>query len=260
MGNFFDINKAIVRLPSKEVGNGLRSVDYGDPSYELVKTEHDAYVKALVSEGVDVEILAPLPGFPDALFVEDPALVFSEAAVVLKSSRIERSGEGEILSRSLENNFHDVFYLDDGFVDGGDILQLPDTVIIGLSQRTDRKGAEALRIILNHLGKKSMICKVPSEVLHLKSDCSLIDCDTILVTEKLADEKTLSGFNKIIVPEKESNAANTIRIKSKIFIGEQFPATIQVLEKSGFELIPLGISEISKIDAGLSCMSLRWSQ
>ena len=89
MGNFFDINKAIVRLPSKEVSNGLRSVDYGDPSYELVKAEHDVYVKALVSEGVDVEILAPLPGFPDALFVEDPALVFSEAAVVLKSSRIE---------------------------------------------------------------------------------------------------------------------------------------------------------------------------
>ena len=135
MGNFFDINKAIVRLPSKEVSNGLRSVDYGDPSYELVKAEHDAYVKALASEGVDVEVLPPLPGFPDALFVEDPALVFSEASVVLKSSRIERSGEGEILSRSLQNNFHDVFYLDDGFVDGGDILQLPDAVIIGLSQR-----------------------------------------------------------------------------------------------------------------------------
>ena len=101
MGNFFDINKAIVRLPSKDVTKGLRSVDFGDPSYELVKAEHDAYVKALASEGVDVEVLPPLPGFPDALFVEDPALVFSEVAVVLKSSRIERSGEGEILSRSL---------------------------------------------------------------------------------------------------------------------------------------------------------------
>ena len=97
-------------------------------------------------------------------------------------------------------------------------------------------------------------------MLHLKSDCSLIDFDTILVTEKLADEKTLSGFNKIIVPEEESKAANTIRTNSKIFIGEQFPATIKVLEKSGYELIRLGISEISKIDAGLSCMSLRWSQ
>ena len=80
------------------------------------------------------------------------------------------------------------------------------------------------------------------------------------MTEKLADEKTLSGLNKIIVPEKESKAANAIRIKSKIFVGEQFPATIQLLEKSGYELITLGISEISKIDAGLSCMSLRWSQ
>jgi len=67
VGNFFDINKAIVRLPSKEVSNGLRSVDYGDPSYELVKAEHDVYVKALVSEGVDVEILAPLPGKKKAL-------------------------------------------------------------------------------------------------------------------------------------------------------------------------------------------------
>ena len=95
-------------------------------------------------------------------------------------------------------------------------------------------------------------------MLHLKSDCSLIDFETILVTERLANEEIFKDLNKILVPLTELSAANAIRIKSKIFIGEQFSETIQILEKLQYVLVPLPITEISKIDAGLSCMSLRW--
>ena len=95
-------------------------------------------------------------------------------------------------------------------------------------------------------------------MLHLKSDCSLIDFETILVTERLANEEIFKDLNKILVPLTELSAANAIRIKSKIFIGEQFSETIQILEKLQYVLVPLPTTEISKIDAGLSCMSLRW--
>ena len=258
MNTFFDINKAIVRRPSKDVCKGLRSVDFGDPSYVVVCAEHTSYVEALRTEGVDVEVLDPLHGFPDALFVEDPAIVFSEAAIVLKSSRIERCGEVETLSQALENSFSNIFHLEQGFVDGGDILQLPEIVIIGLSNRTNREGAEALVSILNRFDKKSLICDSPKEVLHLKSDCSLIDFDTLLVTKRLANEEVFNDLNKIIVSPTEMCAANTIRVGSKIFIGEQFSETIHSLKDLEYELIPLQTAEISKIDAGLSCMSLRW--
>ena len=258
MDTFFNYNKAIARRPSRDVCNGLRTVDSENPSYEIVKAEHAAYVEALIREGVDVEVLDPLLGFPDALFVEDPAIVFSDAAIVLRSSMPERRGESETLARALDNKFCNMFYLEHGFVDGGDILQLPDAVIIGLSQRTNREGAEALGAILKRLDKKSFICDSPKEVLHLKSDCSLIDFETILVTERLANEEIFKDLNKILVPLTELSAANAIRIKSKIFIGEQFSETIQILEKLQYVLVPLPTTEISKIDAGLSCMSLRW--
>ena len=83
MDTFFNYNKAIARLPSRDVCNGLRTVDSGNPSYEIVKAEHAVYVEALIREGVDVEVLDPILGFPDALFVEDPAIVFSDVAIVL---------------------------------------------------------------------------------------------------------------------------------------------------------------------------------
>ena len=39
--------------------------------------------------GLAVEILPPLEAFPDSVFVEDPALVFSAGAVLLAARRGE---------------------------------------------------------------------------------------------------------------------------------------------------------------------------
>ena len=82
--SFHAFNRAIVRTPSRSVVDGLRAVDVGAPNHEGVLREHAAYVHALEALGVGVETLPALEAFPDSVFVEDTALVFTGAAILLR--------------------------------------------------------------------------------------------------------------------------------------------------------------------------------
>jgi dimethylargininase len=95
-------------------------------------------------------------------------------------------------------------------------------------------------------------------VLHFKSDCSLLDEGTVLSTKRLAAGGVFDGLNIIYTPKGEEGAANALRINDRVLVGKAFPGTIKRLQEAGYHVVPLETSEIAKVDAGLSCMSLRW--
>jgi dimethylargininase len=255
----FTFNNALVRTPCHAIVNGLRAVDVGAPSYQTVLAEHAGYVAALEAAGVAVELLPELDAYPDSMFVEDPALVFSEGAIVMRPGAQSRFGEAAEIAPVLKRRFARVIDLQGpGFADGGDILVLQDRVMIGLSDRTNEIGTQALSEALRALGKNPVIVQTPANVLHFKSDCSLLDETTILSTSRLAASGVFDGLTVILTPDGEEGAANALRINDRIFLGAAFPKTRTRLEQSGYKVIPLATSEIAKVDAGLSCMSLRW--
>lgn len=254
----YRFNSAIVRRPGRSVVSGLRADDRGDPTFEGVAAEHATYVAALEDAGVRVSVLPALEAFPDSIFVEDPALVFTEGAILLRPGAETRAREVEHIAPSLREHFETVIQLGAGFADGGDILTTPDRVLIGLSARTDRAGAEALQSALAKLGRKSDVVTTPAGVLHFKTDCSLLDEERILSTQRLAASGVFNNFRIIAVPDGEEAAANALRVNDKVFVGADYPRTIEKLQKEGFDIVPLKTSEIGRIDAGLSCMSLRW--
>ncbi len=255
--SIFEFDRALVRTPSRSVVDGLRAVDRGCPSYEAVLAEHAAYVAALDAAGVAVETLPPLEDFPDSVFVEDPALVFPEAAILLRPGAASRLGEAEHLRPELERRFERVLDLPgDGCADGGDILVTPAEVLIGLSARTDRAGAEALAACLGSLGRAARVVETPPGVLHFKTACSLLDDDTVLVAPPLAGAGVFPGLRELVTPQGE--AANALRVNDAVFVGKGFPRTAELLTREGYAAVPLDVAEIGKIDAGLSCMSLRW--
>jgi dimethylargininase len=254
----YEFNAAIVRRPACTVTAGLRALDRGDPTYEGVSAEHDSYVAALRQAGVQVNVLEPVEAFPDSIFVEDPALVFTAGAILLRPGTISREGEAELMGPVLKQQFKKVLQLPRGYVDGGDVLRTPGKVMIGLSARTTLEGAEALIECLAELGEIGVVVKTPENVLHLKSDCSLLDDDTIITTKRLSSSGVFSGFKQLVVPEGEEAAANALRVNDRVFVGEAHPGTIAMLREACYKTVPLNTSEITKIDAGLSCMSLRW--
>ncbi len=255
----YHFNSAIVRKPSPSVVYGLRADDRGNPEYEGVKSEHEAYVQALETAGMAITVLPALDAFPDSIFVEDPALVFSEGAILLRPGAASRQGETKEIAPALHDNFDRVLELpESGYADGGDILVTPDSVKIGISARTDLAGANGLIDQLKKLGHKGEIVNTPKGVLHFKTACSLLDEETILITRYMSQPGLFEGFRNMILPEGEEPAANALRINETVLISARYERTIEMLDQAGFSVVPVKAVEIEKIDAGLSCMSLRW--
>ncbi|MDI7861983.1 arginine deiminase family protein [Rhizobiaceae bacterium n13] len=254
----YRFNSVIVRTPSQSVVNGLRADDRGNPTHAGVKAEHDAYIAAMRDAGVEVTVLPALEAFPDSVFVEDPALVFTEGAILLRPGAETRMKETAEIAPTLRDLFDTVLDLPSGYADGGDVLTTPKSVMIGLSARTDRTGAEALASCLDRLGRKAEVVATPEGVLHFKTDCSLLDDETVLSTARLARSGVFEDFRQVIIPEGEEPAANALRVNDVVMVGSDFPRTIEMLDRLGYKVVPLKTTEIGKIDAGLSCMSLRW--
>jgi dimethylargininase len=253
------IDRAIVRSPGRSVAGGLRAADRGDPSFEGVLAEHEAYLSALAAAGVELVRLPPLEAFPDSIFVEDPALVFSEGAILLRAAAPSRAGEAAELAPVLRSQFDAVLELSEGFADGGDVLTTATIVLIGLSARTDRVGAQALCASLGELGRRGEIVTTPPGVLHFKTDCSILDHETVLTTPRLSASGVFKGrFREILTADGEEAAANALRVNDVVLASAERPRTLDRIAAAGYDVVALHTAEIGKIDAGLSCMSLRW--
>jgi dimethylargininase len=257
----FDFDHAIVRAPGRSVVNGLRNDARAEPSYERIAKEHAIYVAALRDAGLTVDVLPPLERYPDSMFVEDPALVFPEGAILLRPGAASRLRETAEIAGAVKRHFETVLALEgEEYVDGGDVLVTPETVFIGLSKRTNRTGAEALCARLAQLGRKARIAQTPDTILHFKTAVALLDEDTIVATKAMAASGIFAGFKVVLAPDDEEAAANLLRVNYAVFVGEGFPRTIDLIAKMGFRVTALPVSEVGKLDAGLSCMSLRWRQ
>ncbi len=249
--------KALVRKPSKSISKAISSKSL-KPRFAKVFEEHKNYIDALMSTGLHVKILEELNEYPDSIFIEDPAIVYEDVCVLLRPGVKTRLGESKALENEAKKYFEKVFIIKDGKIEGGDVLRINNHFIIGLSERTNKKGAENLSSILKKFGASTEISKTPEGVLHFKSDCSLIDEETILLTKAMSKIEIFGKKYRIIeIPDGEEVAANSLRINKKLLIPSGFNRIQEKLSKH-YDLITLDISEVSKVDAGLSCMSLRW--
>ncbi|MEQ1498231.1 MAG: arginine deiminase family protein [Novosphingobium sp.] len=258
MKRIFDFTDAIARRPGHSVVGGLRAGGGADPVLADVLSEHGSYVAALRAAGLAVTELEPLEDYPDAIFVEDPALVFTQGAVLLRPGAPSREAEGAFLRSELAARFPVVLEQTDGYADGGDVLVMPDGAFIGLSARTDSDGAECLKGLLGQLGIAATIAATPPEVLHLKTASSLVDEETVLATRALSASGIYANYRVLEVPAEEVGGANVLRLGDCILVGAGYPRLIELLDGFGAKVIAMPNAAIAMIDAGFTCMSLRW--
>ncbi len=254
----FTFDSAIVRTPGKSVVSGIRAGSGPDPDYAAMLDEHARYTDALRAAGLAVTVLEPLEAYPDSVFVEDPALVFPQAAILLRPGAESRRGEAAHLKPALEARFTTVLAIAEGYADGGDVLVTPEAVFVGLSNRTDAAGAASLARHLTSLGLNPRVVQTPPGTLHFKSASTLIDDETVLATAELAASGAFDGLRVLTVPDTENAAACVLRVNDVVLAARQFPRTLDILAAHGLTVVPLAATEIVKLDAGLTCLSLRW--
>ena len=251
------ITTAIARTPSAELSRGLTTANLGPPEYDKALKQHGQYVELLIRLGLKVEILAPVEEFPDAHFVEDTAVVFPELALITRPGAPSRRGEAGLMAAVLAN-YRKVVHIDPpGTLDGGDVLTIGKNVFVGLTDRTDRSGFDQLAEILTPLNYNCQAIPVTAG-LHLKSSVNYIGNDTILVTQELAGNRAWEGCRKIIVDSEEAYAANTLWVNDNLLVPAGFPRTTAKIKTLGLPVHELEMTEMQKMDGGLTCLSLRF--
>ena len=224
---------------------------------DLAKAEeqHRAYQRLLEKCGARVISLPAEPSLPDSMFVEDPALVLDELAVIFPLGTETRRPEAASIAQSL-SKFRKLAHVElPGTVEGGDILRVGRRVFAGLSSRTNAGGISQLASILAPHGYEVIAVSV-SGCLHLKSAVTHIGRNLLLANRAWFDTKPFTGFEWIDVDPGEPHAANALAIGTTVVFPASFPRTRARIEDRGFHVTPLDISELQKAESGLTCSSL----
>ena len=175
------IQHAIVRDPGPDAAEGLTAQSGAPLCLEQLQHQHAAYCDALAALGVELIRLDPAPGFPDAYFVEDTAVVTPEIAIIARSGALERRGEEQSVARVLGRYRKLTEISAPGTLDGGDVLIVGRQVFIGLSRRTNPEGAAQLARVLARYDYRCTRVTV-DDGLHLKSSVTHIGGRQLLLT------------------------------------------------------------------------------
>jgi len=222
--------------------------------------QHRQYEACLRELGVSVISLAAEPELPDAIFVEDPAVVVDEIAVMTRMGAASRRKESESLATAL-SQFRPIRWLREGpgepaTLEGGDVLRAGRTLFVGLSPRTNRTGIGQLAAELEPLGYAIRPVEVHG-CLHLKSACTSLGDRTMLANRAWFDAEALDGFFQILdVPADEPWGANVLTIGDTALVPACFPGTARMVERLGWKIRTLDISELMKAEAALTCSSI----
>lgn len=247
---------ALVRPPGASYRAALSS---GGAAIDVVlaQEQHAGYRHALDAAGVTVEVLAPDERYPDSCFMQDPALVIGGKAIIARPGAASRHGEEESVGALLRKRFPTVELTAPATLEGGDVLVLPDHVYVGRSDRTNAAGIEQLRAALAPLP----VDEIPvAGLLHLLSGVTYLGRNTLLAVPQMAGRPEFAGMQVLVVAEDEAYACNVLALGEYVVAPAGYVKTIRLLETNGFTVLAVPVSEFTKADGGVTCLSLVYEE
>jgi dimethylargininase len=223
--------------------------------YDRAVKQHDAYCVLLRDCGLRVIELIVNSAYPDSTFIEDTAVVVDEIAVMASMGVGSRRGEVAGVESVLAAYREIDRIQPPATLEGGDVLRIGNRIFVGITPRTNVAGVNALKAILEPFGYQVIPVSVRS-CLHLKSACTAIDDDTVLVNPHWVDLTNFRDFRALSVSDDEPWAANSLRVDNTLCMHEGFTKTTEILQGQGFSVKTVDISELLKAEAGMTCSSI----
>jgi dimethylargininase len=194
-------------------------------------------------------------GPPDAVFVEDAAIVLDDLAIITRPGAPSRRPETVSIEKALEP-YRIIRRIEPpGTLDGGDVLRIGMVLYVGVSGRSDAAGIEQLRAHINPFGYSVMAVPVRG-CLHLKSAVTQVGPATVLINRQWVDPGHFAGMEWIDVSPEEPHGANALFVDGRVVYPDDFPRTAQRLDRAGINVRPVGVSELAKAEGGVTCCSL----
>jgi dimethylargininase len=214
--------------------------------------QHEAYERSLAKH-CNLVHLPAAPDLPDAVFVEDVALVLDDVAIITRPGAVSRRGETQSVATALQPYRPQSRIESPGTLDGGDVLLLDRRIYVGRSQRTNDAGIAQLRAFAEGY---DVIPVTFGGCLHLKSAVTRIGERTLLINPEWADPGVFRDFETMPVDPNEPHAANALPLDDTVLYSASHPRTRRVLERRGYRVIAVDVSELEKAEAGVTCCSI----
>lgn len=247
---------AIVREPGPSLDGAIRThVEPAAIDAEGARRQHAAYVGALASLGCEIVRLPSAPELPDAVFVEDAAVVLDEVAIACRPGAAARRAEVPSVIEAVRRWRPVEAVHAPATVDGGDVLVVGRTVFVGRSDRTNGVGAAWLRELLEPRGYRVVSIEVRG-CLHLKTAVTSVADGTVLAHRPWIDAAALEGVEILDVDPSEPFAANALRVGDVLLVARRFPRTAARLTAAGLDVRPVAADELAKAEGGLTCSSV----
>jgi dimethylargininase len=217
--------------------------------------EHQAYERLLGELGATVQRVSEAPALPDAVFVEDTAVVFDEIAVIAYPGAVARRAETAAVAACLAGHRPIARIEPPGTLDGGDVLVVDRAVFVGQSTRTNDAAARQLREIMSPRGYRVVTLAV-TKCLHLKTAVSRVADGALLLNPDWVDAEAFGGYEVVTVDPAEPQAANALFLGGRVMHPRHFPRTRARLEAAGLSVVPVAMDELAKAEAGITCCSI----
>jgi dimethylargininase len=248
--------RALVRRPGPRLDEGLLTHQERVPiDVEKARRQWLGYVAALQAEGWELYEVDPADDCPDAVFVEDTAVVYGDLAVITRPGATERRPETDGTEKALSGLGYRIARIEEpGTLDGGDVLKHGGTVWVGLGGRTDQAGLDQLSAHLTPLG--ATVVGVPvTKVLHLKSAVTALPDGTMIGHDPLVDDPTV--FPAYLSVPEEPGAHVVLLDGHTVLMSTAAPRTQEILESHGLRVVAVDVSEYEKLEGCVTCLSIR---
>jgi dimethylargininase len=247
---------ALVHAPSPNLQACQRTFVPAVPiDFRRALAQHAAYCQALSQLGCEIRVLDSSLPQPDCVFIEDTAVVLDEVAVLGAMGTTSREREPAGIEPVLRTLRKVVRLPPAATLEGGDVLRVERTLLVGLSSRTNAAGAEALSGIAGRYGYEVLPVPV-RQSLHLKTGCTALTDGQLLINPAWIPEEALRGFHCLRIPESEPWAANVALVGDAVLMSAESHRTADLIERLGFKVRTVDISEFAKAEGGVTCLAL----
>ncbi len=233
--------------------------------YKKVCSQQQTFMDVLNSNGVQVLLANQINGCGTQHYTRDIGFAIDDTFFVANPRRDYRKREIDGI-HGLLSRFSKICCIDDGVIEGGDVIVDDKYVIVGMGEETNKRGINCLKEKMRELNINREIIVLEFShrgVIHLDTKFNIPAKGVGFIHPKSFDSKSLKwlerNFDLIEATDREMRniEINTLSISPrKVVMQERSIRLTALLEEKGVEVVFVDYSEVLKLPGSFRCTTL----
>jgi len=235
---------------------------------ERARQEHQALIQSYITEGVEVNLVAPEIARPNQMFCADLFAMTPEGAILARPASSVRAGEEREVARRLADLGIPILktLTRDAVFEGADLMWLDrKTALLGKGLRTNDTAARQITQLMDDLGVTLICVDMPVGTMHLMGMLRIVDRDLAIAWPRRTPLRAITalqqaGYRVVFIPEGEdfdrNRAVNFVTLgPRRILMVAGNDSAREFYESHGIECVETPATELTKAAGAVGCLT-----